>query len=384
MAAPHTLEEIRADLTLEEATAEILAQAQALGFETSGWQSEASWEKGGIQKAMIVIIAFAYWRVRLFISALSYLIFVSDSTGTALTALSDSHFDNQRALSVAAQYNLKLTGGAVGPPHTIAIDEVVATDGTRTYRVKQAGTVLASSSTTLLFEAEVPGTDGNVGDNTITQLVTTLAGVTVTNEAGSLVTAGAEEETDANLRSRDTEKWATLSTVEAIAERYQYIARQVVTNVRVAVDDSNPGGPGTVYVYIAAEDGVATGGEVTLVDTAIDAAKFGGTHSTFAAAANTMTVTATVYFSAGAVSATVEAAVVAAIDAHINAAPIGGYDYSPGPTNVIRLGELYAVINAVENVESVTIVSPAADFPVATYAVAVGGTHVLTMTEVTS
>lgn len=378
MPSPYTLEQLRAEFTLDDATTEVLEQLQFLGFETSSWQT------GSRAKTMVLLFAFVYWKLREFITALTYMAYNSDASGGALTELSDSHFDNQRTLAVAAQYNLKLTGGAAGPPYTVAIDEVVASDGTRTYRNKEAGTIPASGNVTLLFEAEVAGIDGNVGDNTITSLITPLAGVSVTNEAGSLVTAGANEEDDESLQERNTAKWATLSTVESIADRFEYIAREVVANCRVAVDDSNPGGPGTVYIYLAAEDGTATAGEVTLVDNAIDAQHFGGVHTTIAATQQTLTVTATVYFAAGAVSATVEAAVVAAIDAYLNSAPIGGYDYSPGPSGVIRLGELYTIINGVEDVESVTIASPSADVNVTDYYVVVGGTHVLTMVEVTS
>lgn len=382
MPAPLTLAQVRASFTLDEATDELIDQLDSLGF------SATSWQEGSVQRTIVVIMAFVYWKLREFIASISYFAFNSSSSGDALTSFSDSHYDNQRVTAVAAQHTCVLTGGAVGPPHTVVIDQLVASDGTLTFRNKTAGTVPASGTLSLTFECETLGADGNVANGTITTLQTPLAGVTINNPdpgtGTSITRVGADAELDAALQLRNSSKWSTLDPVTAIADRYEYTARTVVANCRVAVDDSNPGGPGTIYVYIAADDGVATSGEQTLVDNAIDAAAFGGTHTVYIATADALAITATIYYDPDYTSSDVEDAVDAAVETYINAAPIGGYDYSPGPSAVIDRDGLLAAIRAVDGVEKVSMTVPSADFSVTAYHVATAGTHSWTMTAVTA
>ena len=380
MSSPLTLAQLRADFTLEEATQEALDLLQGLGFQTTSWQS------GSVPLALVSLGAYAHYGLRRFISALSYQGYNSTATGQMLTDLADSHYDNQRVAASSTIGAIRVTGGTVGPPYSVGAGDMVVSDGSVTFRNLNAFTVPAGSYVITLFYAETPGTVGNVANDTITSLVTSYAGVSVNNPdyGGSgtwITTSGTDQEGDDSLRARDTEKWATLSVVEAISDRYQYIARTAVSNCRVAVDDSNPDGPGTVRTYLALADGVASGGDVTLVDNAIDAAKFGGTNTTYAATSDTLNVTATIgYDSSSYSSATVEAAVEAAITAYVNAAPIGGYDFAPIVSNVIDRDGLLAAIRAVPGVTQVVMSAPASDFAVTTYHVAVVGTVSLTMT----
>lgn len=372
-----TLAQIREEFTAETATDELIDLLDTLGFSASSWQS------GSVQRTMVQMSGYVYFALRSYVAGISYLAFNETSEGDSLTAFSASHYDNDRILATCAQHTCTLTGGAVGPPYTIAIDEVVASDGTRTFRNKTGGTIPAGGTLTgVRFDAEVAGTDGNVSVGTITSLVTPYAGVTITNTV--LAVAGVDEETDAALRLRNSAKWSTLSVVEAIADRYEYVARTVLSNCRVSVDSTNPNGPGTLDVYLATSTGVASGANVTTVQTSINAEAFGGVATVVAAAAQAVAVTGTVYYASGYTAGAIQTAVEAAIAVFINAAPIGGYDYTPGPSAIIDRDGLEAAIRAVTGVSKLTLTVPAADVAVAAYSVATVGVLTITYTQITA
>lgn len=372
-----TLAQIREAFTAEDATQALIDLLDTLGFSASSWQS------GSVQRTMVQMSGYVYFALRSYVAGISYLAFNDTSDGDALTAFSASHYDNDRILATAAQHTCTLTGGAVGPPYTIAAGEVVATDGTRTFRNVTGGTIPAGGTLTgVRFDAEVAGSDGNVSVGAIDTLVTPYAGVTITNTA--LAVAGVDEETDAALRLRNSAKWATLSIVEAIADRYEYVARTALSNCRVVVDSTNPNGPGTLDVYLATSTGVASGANVTAVQTAINAEAFGGVATVVAAAAQAVPVTGTVYFASGYTAGAIQTAVESAIAAFINAAPIGGYDYSPGPSSIIDRDGLLAAIHGCDGVSKVTLSAPSADVTVTTYSVATVGTLTITYTQITA
>lgn len=379
MTAPLTLAQLRATVTLEDVTDDVLTTLDALGF------AATSWQEGSVARTIVTACAYTTYALRQFVSAVSYQVYNDDAEADMLEALSESHYDNTRTVDTETAGTVVLTGAAVGPPHTISAGEIVVSDGTYTFRNATGGTVPASGTLSITVEAETAGTDSNVANGTITTMVTPLAGVTCNNpDPGSgtwITTLGVDGETDAALRLRNSAKWSSLSTVEAISDRYEYIARTVVSNCRVKVDDSNPSGPGTLTVYLAASDGAASGAQVTLVDNAIDAAHFGGTHTTTAATSDTLTITATVYYDPSYTSSVVQAATEAAITAYVNAAPIGGYDFSPGPSQIIDRDGLLDVMRGVAGVKKITMSSPSSDFSVSSaYHVVVEGSHSLTFT----
>ena len=383
MTAPYTLAELRASLTLDDSTDDVIDLLDGEGFDATSWQD------GSPERTIAMTVAYLKYALRQFTESISYLGFNDDSTGDALTALSKSHYDNTRTAAVATQGTVVLIGGLVGPPHTISVSGLVVSDGTRTFRNTTGGTVTAGGTLSVTVQAEVAGSAGNVANSTITSMVTTLAGVTCSNPAigstGTWVTRlGVNAELDPALQARNSAKWATLSDIEAISDRYESVARTVVANCRVKVDTSNPSGPGTVTVYVAGQSGAATSGERALVDAAIDANKFGSVHTTSIASSDSLVVQGTVYYDSDYTSAATETAVESAIDAYINAADIGGYDFSPGPSGVIDIAGIDRSVLNTTGVRNWARTSPASNFAVGAYHVAVAGTHVITYTAVTS
>ena len=84
----------------------------------------------------------------------------STSSGEALTRLSDSHYDNQRAGAVTAQRRVTLACASTAGPHTINVGEVVIVhaDGDTYRNIADGVTVYPSGANFLLFR---PAGDGH-------------------------------------------------------------------------------------------------------------------------------------------------------------------------------------------------------------------------------
>jgi hypothetical protein len=377
-----TLEQLRATRTRAEWRETVLTVLSDLGFSGSSWQT------GSVQRTIVEAIALLGATLQANVAALSYLVFNDDASGDMLSGLSESHFANTRGAATSTTGYVRFTGAASGPPHTIAASGAVvaATVGTATYQYRNLAefTVPISDYVDVLVEAEEAGEGPNVANGVITTLVTSYAGVSVSNPAYGttgtwIAERGENEETDAALRARNAAKWSTLSVITAVDDRYEYLARTAVNNCRVRIDQTNPDGPGTARLYLAGETGVADSGQVADAQDVITAAYLGGGVTVEAASALTVDVTATVYYSPSAASADVQDAVEDAIDDHLNAAPIGGYSYGTGEENLIDLESLVAAMSAATGVRRVILTAPAADVAVGLTEVAVTGTVTLTM-----
>jgi len=211
--------------------------------------------------------------------------------------------------------------------------------------------------------ADVPGAAGNIPAQTLTP-VTALAGVTAIFD-GTFTSAGADAEGDPQFRERARTKWGTLRA-EKISAGVLNLVRSAAPSVHgVSLDQENPRGPGTLDVYLAAENATAGVSDVAAVQTALDGALFGtGTDEPagLAIAAPTMNLNlqATVYVR----GLTAEAALTALLEAYqafLTTVPVGGFDLSPGPENVILPGQITDVLSSVAGVVSAAITSPTSD-----------------------
>lgn len=321
------------------------------------------------------------------------------AAGEALTRLSRSHYDNERDGAQAAQRRITLACAATAGPHTFDASDLVAVhpDGP-TYRLidnSDPGVVypvtLASggSQADLIFEAEVAGTDSNKSAGTVTSLLTTLAGVTITSDL--VERSGSDEETDPVLKTRNTTKWALLTQYELIDDaviNICLVATDLVTGV--IVDSSNPRGAGTFNVYMANALETASAGDIALAQAAIDARVFGSTATpptcvVFPAPATPLNITGIVYFKGSYSAGDLQAATEAAIEEFIESIPLGGYDFYPGPSNVVPLNDIESVIRQVtvggQTVsKTVSLSLPAADLSVASFGKVTLGTISLTYT----
>ena len=181
--------------------------------------------------------------------------------GAWLDLLAASQYDETRQPAEFAAGTVRLTDGG-GGPHTIAAGDLyVATSSGLRYRNTTGGTLALGGTLDLSFRAEFAGSAYNVANGAISELVTALSTVTVSNPAvGSsgtwITTLGSDAESDASFRARCRSKWGALSTGSPKAA-YVYWALSQSGVTRASVDDANPDGPGSLRVYVDSSGAVA-------------------------------------------------------------------------------------------------------------------------------
>ncbi len=219
---------------------------------------------------------------------------------------------------------IKLTDGG-GGPHVITVGAVVVgtPDGLQWRNTSDGGgTLPLGGSLDLDFKAIGAGAKYNVANGAITELVTALPTVTVSNPAFGvsgtwITTLGTDAESDEALTARLSAKWATLSTGSP-PEAYLFWALSVAGVSRAKVDDGNPDGPGSIRVYIDNAALVAT------VQGVLNGKIPSGSKATaVAATAQAVTIAGTVKIKR-AFRSTAEPAIVANLAALQSAIDIGG------------------------------------------------------------
>lgn len=320
------------------------------------------------------------------------------SSGDGLTRFSKSHYDNVREEAVATQRTIELTCEATEGPHTFGLDDILIAEPTgRTYRnnydpALYPVTLPSGGTVTLVFEAEVAGAGSNVGVGTVTIMQTTYAGVTIT--ADTSFRLGVNQESDARLRLRNSTKWALLS-IQLIREGVIALALKARPGVTlVEVDDQNPRGQGTFDVYIAGEHATASATDIQVVQTALAGRFFGSDACRTRKAPDVFVdLTGTVYYDSKYSAADVQKAVedldVGSLPAFLSTVPLGGFDFSPGPANLVPKNDIEATIrddtkiNGQKVVRTVVLSVPPGDVSVLSYGKVIKGAWNLTYTAVT-
>jgi hypothetical protein len=377
------------EVTHDEAKQSLLELLDSVGF------TGTSWQEGELSLADVELSAEVWAQLSLIAVFIKKLGLNATATGESLTRFSDSHYDNQRDGATTAQRRITLACASGAGPHIIDIGDVVLAhaDGD-TYRNIDDGVTVypatipsGGSLAGLVFEAEVAGISANKAPNSVTQLVTTLAGVTVASDA--IEVDGSAQETDAVLRTRNTTKWALLTEYELIADACVNIALEATENVTgVHVDDQNPRGAGTFDVYLADQLTTASGADVIAAQAAFDARVFGSTATpktclVFAASTTSLNPVATIYYKGSYEDADLEAAALVALEEFVKPIPLGGFDFYPGPSNVVPINDIEAALKAFtmagQAVEK-TIVMTGGDVSVPLHNKVILGTPVLTFT----
>ena len=377
---PLTLEQLRDPVSEDEALEFLITELASLGFNATSWQS------GSVQRTMVQMFARVYSTLTTTVDTLSRIAFNDTSEGSALTAFSDSHYDNQRIAAVSTEGNITLTGAAIGPPHAITAGQLVFSDADgRTFRNLNAGIVPASGTLVITAQAETPGTGGNVPNGTILTMNTPLAGVTCSNDAIApaitwITADGVDEETDASLKERNRTRWSTLSPSDPAA-RYEYFIRTAVpAAARVEIDDSNPLGPGTVAIYIAGASGVSAAADVVDAQTEADRIKNPTADITVSGAvAQPQAFVYTAFITSALNNAITQSAVEQALRDYVNTLPISGSLFPPfiPPIGEFVHSEAIGAMTAIEGVLQVQLTTPPANVPITPH-------NVMTVASVTA
>jgi hypothetical protein len=382
------------EITHDEAKQSLLGQLDAVGF------TATSWQEGDPALAFVELAAEVWHQLSKVAVFVKESMLNSTATGEALTRFSASHYDNTRTGAVAARRRVTLSCASTAGPHTFDTGDLVVEhpDGP-TYRLLDtgdAGVVFpitltsGGSQADLIFEAEVAGTAANKPDNTVLQLVTTLAGVTISSDLSER--DGVAQESDGTLRDRNITKWALLTEYELIDDAVINICLTATNAVTgVVVNSQNPRGAGTFDVYMAGELGTASSDDVDLAQAAIDARVFGSTATPPTALViqspeEPLNLTGTVYYKGSYAAADVETAVLLALEAYVKLIPLGGFDFYPGPTNVVPINDVEAEIRkaqvAGQDVSKTVVLTAPSDLNVVSFGKVVLGTIALTFTQV--
>lgn len=359
MIIPVSLAALRARITESENLASFLDVFRTAGFAVDRWRA------GGAFVTLARALARGLTTGTGLVRGLAEGSFLDLASGDWLTLLAASWFRLQRRPASYAEHTITLHNGPGSVPYTVVPGQVwVSTSATpgagHRFRNTGAGPLPASSELALTFRAEQPGAAYNVEPGTPLVMVTSLPGVTP--HLTALVTAGLDEETDEELRTRCRSRWATLAPEHcmpgagwefwALTMPDGVTARDGVT--RAYCDIDNPDGPGTLTVYLAGPAGAVTEDVRTAVDADLQALEVPGAVVTVASAVeHPVSLTGEVWIVPGVEDT--PAAVRAALNALLAKMPIGGRTI--GNVSGIFRDELEQALRAVPGVARATITS---------------------------
>jgi uncharacterized phage protein gp47/JayE len=379
------LTDLQTPVTKESVRTVLLDLLACLDFPVDSWQDESAARSFVETQSHLLAVQSQS------VARLALMAFLQTSTGSFLDALVQSHFDTTRNPAVASKFDVDMVNSGTAT-HNVTPGAVLlrATNG-QIFQSNESATVSAHATTTVEFIAQIAGAASNVNAQNL-ELVTPLAGVVAIYD-GALITAGADLESDTKLRERAMAKWGSLR-IEKVDLGLISLARESAPSVHgVSVDADNPRGPGTVDVYLSSETGTIGSGDLALVQTALDAALFGtGTDEpaglAVAAPLQTINLAATVYVR-GANAEDVRTRLTAAWDDFLLDVPLGGFDLSPGPTNVIQRAQIStelirrAYVDAASPIVSLDVTAPATDLSIGLHTKAIKGTVTFTVVALT-
>lgn len=338
---PLTLAEVISPATNDETLSTLTALAAVAGFPATSWQS------GTVPRTFFEIESIAYSDLKQVVSAIATGGFVDHAEGAWLTLRAAQGYNLQREPAVRARGPLRLTDADGIGPVTITTpgQVVVQSEGVR-FRVVDSDdpslalpiTLPASGSAVLMFEAERPGTSGNLLENASFEMVTaSLSGVTVAQELTPgepwLAQQGRDEENDPDLRARCKARWkANGNAATELAYKLLTIKasnlpaidpERRVSRVTVKEDTAT----GAVTVYVASNLGAVESEVISLIEPDIQAIRPQCVQVSLVSAANrTVTFSGTINVKAAQLDAA-KVAVQKAVQAYLSTLPIGGFSY---------------------------------------------------------
>lgn len=360
----------------------VLARLTTAGFPVTSWAS------GGVARTLVEGFAYLVADARVAIMLVAKGGLLDEAERAWLTLLAKSAFDLERILATFAVGEVTLTETAGSGPHTITAGQmIVGRNGSgstpaRRYVAVTGGTLNPNGTATIRVKAEEPGTAYNLASGSITFLFTPIPGVTVSAASNWLTASGCtpavDEESDARLRQRCRDRWATLgSGFTRAAVRYWCTSALFSDNTSVGctrVGFSLPPGDGSYVVYVAsATGGLGSTGVTRLQAVLEERCPITDSPTVTDATEVTLTVSGAVQFKAGFNTAGNQSAVGDAVAAFVNAKDIGD-------TTGIDLGGIYAAIYAAvpSGVQDVDLTSPTGDSTIAAGSVRVADTAGLT------
>jgi len=250
----------------------------------------------------------------------------------------------------------------------------------KTYASTEALLLPGGTTRTIVFEADEEGSASGAGAGDITELVTALLGVTVTNATAC---AARDEESDPDLRDRCRAKLGTLSP-NGPRDAYDFVVRtpeltgvDEITRSRTDADSTT----GDVTVYVASTSG---GVSAPALAAALAAVKKWATPQCVtphvvncSGLVIAVTYEVWLYASVGEDEATIKATISDALDAMLRARPIGGDVIAPATTGKLYQSLIAATIKATypNHIFRVNVATPGGDTALSLNQVVAAGTH---------
>ncbi len=358
--ALYTFDQLNTKASADDMKALIYTYLDSLGLSTTAWQAFSPTRT--IVGALALVMAIVQ---NLQVDA-NRGKFRELATGFWLRLLAKQGYnvDPEAAAFALGQVVANNSGGGVyvlDPGDLIVKNTVTG----KTYHNVSAFTIGAGASGLLVdISADEIGSASTATPGQITQLVTSLTGVTVNNIAPVV---GQDDEAETSLQERMLEKLGTLSP-NGVADGMAYVARTSALNGGIAVNRVKilpPPGDGTITLVVANSLGPIA--DVTSIQTAIDnlATPEVATATVVSAVAapQTYAVAAYVDRKSGVLPADVTTAVKQAVVDHINSLPIGGIELVPsagkipwrkvvGAAESAKIGETQPIANATLTVET--------------------------------
>jgi phage-related baseplate assembly protein len=367
MTTEFTLKELLEGVEETEALAELKEILEDQGIDTTDWT------EGSLSQTNLQLCAYVYSTLTKKISSGIKSTLNTYSSGSGLTILADSFFDNQRILSEKTQGKMVVSGSSVIFPRTWSIGELIVTNGSFNFLndsqiTLNSGTPVVTAS----FSAEVAGADYNISTDSTLAPIQTEVGLSITNPAVTgtdswIEVRGNDEEEDDTLRKRNGLKWTSLQSSEHTVDKVRALAISASADIfYVSVDDQNPRGAFTSDVYVSYQTTTASAADVELVQDKLNNSFFGNSTYGYVSASNATQIefssSVSVYYNPSANLAAVKAAAFAAANDFVADIPIGGKNYLPfvSLTNVARVNDLIRDLESVDGVSTVEI-SPNSD-----------------------
>lgn len=357
--------------TRDERRDALLAELSARGFPVT------SWGAGGVARTLVEGVAQGDADLWLAVSAIARGGLLQYAEGDWLTELARSHYQVERIEATFARHTVRLSFTA-GGPGTIAPGQLVAANPSGlTFRSINTGTETIPASGSgyldLVVQCERAGLAGNSAP---TVLVTpALAGLSMTTTGTAILAI--DRESDVALRQRCRNRWATLA-VPGCGTRAAYTYTITSARMSEAADAApcgvtrvgflSPPGDGTVPIRIAGASGLVSNEQRDAVRAWVDTRRpLTDTPVIEHATVVPVVIAGTVRFYDGYNTSPNRDAVRTAINAYVNALPMGDDIDSPVVDEAGIKASIYAAVPG--RVRDVDITN--ADVTVGTGAIAV-------------
>lgn len=219
-----------------------------------------SWQPGSVPLTLLENDAAVMEDLYATVSAIAQGGLLDTAAGAWLDLLASNVYQLTRTAAVSTLGVVTLVDAANAGPFSIADGSLyfAATNGLRYTNVGAYTLPLGGTLAGVVVKAERPAAAYNVGNGTITKMVTSLPGVTVNNpDPGTgtwVTTSGSDAESDTLLKARCRARWPSLG-FGTPSDAYALWARTAdpsITRVKVIVNGSVAG---SVIVYLAGSAG---------------------------------------------------------------------------------------------------------------------------------